>query len=426
MANKEEIGTALMVAGVFIAFVAVAFPQQVASGLATVVVDTSPPDVNATNPSGSQSSPTHFNPDTTVTLKMYSLGEKVSNPRCEIGSGGSFSDSCESGWSYSEDDPNSNLSGNQNDSSWYTEGSGSLKLTAHKDIGRGHAQFTKTVDLTGVDKLSFDAAFRGDEAQVFLEFYVGGTEKWSGDAYRDEPPQEFNPQIDVSSYSRSTQLKVRVSGNGSRDTTKFYVDDITSSGGAGETVTLSYDHSDGSEYWYTGSWSTSGHTGEKLPFTFKAEDDSGNIGSDTAYALIGSYADGYFTLNGQKLSKGNKITISTRSVDLKFTKTTSVAPDEVWYTVRDSDGNWLQKKSDTVKTSSPWTWSYTFPSDGTYEVNGYCKSYGKSVQVMSFRTGVNTSPVPQLPFPSEAMIVLGTGIAIAAVGGVLRFRPETF
>jgi len=283
VADKEEIGTALMVAGVFVAFVAIAFPQQVASGLATVVVDTSPPDVNAMNPSGSKSNPTHFDPDATVTLKMNSFREKVNNARVVI------------------------------------DGS------------------TKSLSYSGS----------------------------SGTPY-------------------------------------------------------------GTEYYYTTSWSTSGHSGEKLSFTFKGEDDAGNTGSDTAYALIGSYADGYFTINGQKLSKGGKITISTRSIDLKFTKTTSATPDEVWYTVRDSNGNWLQKKSDTVKTSSPWTWSYTFPSDGTYEVNGYCKSYGKSVQVMSFRTGVNTSPVPQLPFPSEAMIVLGTGIAIATVGGVLRFKPEMF
>jgi len=290
MADKEEIGTALMVAGVFIAFVAVAFPQQVASGLATVNIDTTPPDISAYNPSGTKDSPTHFDPDTTVTLKMDSWREKVNNPRVVIG-----------------------------------------------------GSTTKSLSYSG---------------------------------------------------SAATPY--------------------------------------GTEYYYTTSWSTSGHSGEELSFTFKAEDDVGNTGSDTAYALIGSYADGYFTMNGQKISKGASITLGTRSVSLSATVTTDEKPDEVWYTVQAKDvsgyssGEFLVKKADTVKTSSPYEWSYTFPKDGTYTVNGYFRSYGKNVQVMSVGAGVNSSPVPPVPFPGEAMIALGVGIAMIAVGAVVRFRPETF
>jgi len=289
VADKEEIGTALMVAGVFVAFVAIAFPQQVASGLATVKIDTTPPTINAMNPSGTQSSPTHFDPSTTVTLKMNSFREKVNNARVVVG--------------------------------------GSTK------------------------SLSYDSA-------------------------------------------HSTPY--------------------------------------GTEYWYTTSWDTSGHSGETVKFVFKGDDDVGNTGSDTAYALIGSYADGYFTMNGQKVSKGATITLSTRSVTLKATVTTDEKPDEVWYRVQAIDvkgyssGTTLVHKSDTVKTSSPYEWSYTFPKDGTYSVNGYFKSYGKNVQVMSADMGINSSPMPPLPFPSEAVIVLGLGIAMIAVGAVVRFRPETF
>lgn len=286
--GKEEIGTALMIAGAFVAFVAVAFPQQVASGLATIKIDTTPPTINAMNPSGSQSSPTHFNPDTTVTLKMNSFQEKVNNPRVVVG--------------------------------------GSTK------------------------SMTFDS-------------------------------------------SHATPY--------------------------------------GTEYWYTTSWSTSGHTGETVKFVFKGDDGNGNTGSDTAYALVGSYADGYFTINGQKISKGATVTLGTRSVSLSATVTTSEKPDEVWYRVQAVDvegyssGTTLKHKSETVQTSAPYSWSYTFPKDGTYSVNGYFKSYGNNVQVMSIDTGINSPPVLP-PFPSEAMIALGIGISMAAIGAVVRFRPEAF
>jgi len=289
VADKEEIGTALMVAGVFIAFVAVAFPQQVASGLATINIDTTPPNVNASNPSGSKDKPTHFDPDTTVTLEMYSVSEKVNNPRVETPSG------------------------------------------------------TKSLS--------------------FSEGYP-----------RMEPP-------------------------------RFY---------------------------YTTSFDTSEYTGQVVKFTFKGDDDAGNTGSDTAYALIGSYADGYFTINGQKISKGATITLSTKSVSLSATVTTDEKPDEVWYVVWTKDvrgynkGEMLKVKKDTVQTSPPYSWSYTFPKDGTYQINGFFKSYGKGIQVMSVDAGINSSPVPPVPFPSEAMIVLGLGIFMVAVGAVARFKPETF
>jgi len=287
--DKREAGTALMVAGVFIVLIAVAFPQQVASGLATIRVDTTPPDVNAVNPSGTKSNPTHFDPDTTVTLKMDSWQEKVNNPRVVIG---------------------------------------------------------------------------------------GSTTK-----------------------------------------------SLSYSGSAGTPY--------GTEYYYTTSWDTSGHSGEKLSFTFKAEDDVGNTGSDTAYALIGSYADGYFTINGKKISKGATISLGTRSITLKATVTTSEKPDEVWYIVKAKDvsgyssGEFLKKKADTVKTSSPYEWSYTFPKDGTYKVCGYFKSYGKNVQVMSIDAGINATPRPP-KLPTEAIILGGIGAFLTCIGAVARFRPETF
>ena len=88
-------------------------------------------------------------------------------------------------------------------------------------------------------------------------------------------------------------------------------------------------------------------------------------------------------------------------------------------------GEFLKKKSDTVKTSPPYEWSYTFPKDGTYKVCGYFRSYGKNVQVMSVDAGIKSSPWPP-KFPIETMIVFGLGIFMVAVGAVARFRPETF
>jgi len=82
MVDKEEIGTALMVAGVFIAFVAIAFPQQVASGLVTVGIDTTSPTVSPINPSGTtRSSPKLVDPGQGIVLKTkaYDSGSGIAS-----------------------------------------------------------------------------------------------------------------------------------------------------------------------------------------------------------------------------------------------------------------------------------------------------------------------------------------------------------
>jgi len=56
MVNRKEVGTALMVAGVFVVFIGVAFPQQVAEGLVTIGIDTTDPSVSPINPSGTTKS----------------------------------------------------------------------------------------------------------------------------------------------------------------------------------------------------------------------------------------------------------------------------------------------------------------------------------------------------------------------------------
>nr|QBN22384.1 hypothetical protein [uncultured archaeon]UVT38856.1 cell division protein FtsW [uncultured bacterium] len=70
MPNKKEVGTALMVAGIFVMFIGAAFPQQVAKGLVTVGIDTTPPTVSPINPSGtSKSSPKMVDPGEGIALK---------------------------------------------------------------------------------------------------------------------------------------------------------------------------------------------------------------------------------------------------------------------------------------------------------------------------------------------------------------------
>jgi len=80
--EKREAGTALMVAGVFIALIAVAFPQQVASGLVTVGIDTTSPTVSPINPSGTtRSDPKLVDPGQGIVLKTkaYDSGSGVAS-----------------------------------------------------------------------------------------------------------------------------------------------------------------------------------------------------------------------------------------------------------------------------------------------------------------------------------------------------------
>jgi len=70
MPNKKEVGTVLMVAGIFVIFIGAAFPQQVAKGLVTVGIDTTPPTVSPINPSGTtKSEPKMVDPGQSMTLK---------------------------------------------------------------------------------------------------------------------------------------------------------------------------------------------------------------------------------------------------------------------------------------------------------------------------------------------------------------------
>jgi len=92
MADKREIGTILMVTGVFLAFIAVAFPQQVAKGFVTVGIDKTAPTVSPINPSGTtRSSPKLVDPGQSITLKTSASdsGSGVSSVWTDIYRGGS-------------------------------------------------------------------------------------------------------------------------------------------------------------------------------------------------------------------------------------------------------------------------------------------------------------------------------------------------
>lgn len=303
MPLNKTAGNILIAAGVVIIVIVALFPQGVADSLATIKIDSTPPYVAALDPIGYEDKPSHFPPDNTVTLRMYST-ENINNARVAI-----------------------------------------------KNVDTGKRLTTMSLS-------------------------------YSGSRLMHKTPTEKTA------------------------------------------------------YYFTGSWDTSGHSGEKLAFTFKGDDAVGNTGSDTAYAIIGSYADGYFEIkpsggSWQKVSKGATITLSTRSVSLNATATTEEKPDEVWFTVKAMDvpgyeeGHRLKAKDDTVKTSPPYSWNYTFPEDGTYEVNGYFMSYGKYVQVMSISGGVNTSPAPPQKFPTETLYFAGFGVFLAFLGIGLRVESES-
>jgi len=208
MADKEEIGTALMVAGVFIAFVAVAFPQQVASGLVTVGIDTTSPTVSPINPSGTtRSSPKLVDPGQSITLKTSASdsGSGVSSVWVDIYRGGSKVDTV------------------------------SLSYYPYKGYYVGSWTVPKKEDTTWC--LKFKAKDKAGNVDYNDEYVKTGTKPApKGNAYING--KNIGPKSKIWLKTTKLDFKFEATSEGSR-ISKVWVDIDKAGGGDVKTVTLS-------------------------------------------------------------------------------------------------------------------------------------------------------------------------------------------
>lgn len=92
-------------------------------------------------------------------------------------------DNLETGWTYSETDPNARFSDGGNDEETKTEGDASRKLV-YDGVGavgvNSYMKISKSIDLTGVGKIWFDFKHSGGTTDYgSAQCYVGGEQEWS-------------------------------------------------------------------------------------------------------------------------------------------------------------------------------------------------------------------------------------------------------
>ena len=191
--------------------------------------------------------------------------------------------------------------------------------------------------------------------------------------------------------------------------------------GTGQTLTLTYKSKAYPAFYYEyAGWASPG-PGTSLAFNWSVTDQFGATGSSVTYATTASLGEGYFTIEGQKItSTTDKVYVGKNTFNVTFTKTKDPVT-EAWFVVQDSAGNWKYTKADTVKTTFPASWSVTL-ADGTYDIRGYFTSYGQSVQVMSVFGGFNTEPTPFFPKeePDVFFWMKVIGAALVVVGVITR------
>jgi len=80
---------------------------------------------------------------------------------------------------------------------------------------------------------------------------------------------------------------------------------------------------------------------------------------------------GHFTVNGKTVKDNPEL--DTKDLTVKVNNT-GVTVDKVKFNLWYEEGQeWIEINGETnpEKTSSPWEWSFTVPSEGTYEFKGY-------------------------------------------------------
>jgi len=182
-----------------------------------------------------------------------------------------------------------------------------------------------------------------------------------------------------------------------------------------KTVTLEYEKAvpnQGDQYSY--EWSVPSLANTKLKFVFTARDEAGNVRTKTTYGLIGT-PDGYFTINGQQVDEKSKIIVNSATLNFEFHA--SNLGGQISNVEVKIFRSGVQVGSVTLTETSTdlkWTGTYTLPSQGTYQVNGYIWVGANSYQKMS----ITASWGFELPALTTTQMF---GYGLIAVGAVLMF-----
>jgi len=155
-------------------------------------------------------------------------------------------DSCESGWTYTENDPSAIISGTQGATDWYNEGAGSLKIQSSGLSSSGeYGGFDENFDLSSVANLSVDVRWDGNgdtfellvDGSVIDSLTIGTT-----------GPVTTTIGGDVSGYSGIHTVTVR------------QYDDPNTANHLGSGDNFWFDNLVADNYYPSGSWTSAWHS----------------------------------------------------------------------------------------------------------------------------------------------------------------------
>jgi len=168
------------------------------------------------------------------------------------------------------------------------------------------------------------------------------------------------------------------------------------------------------------SWTVPSGRGILYTFTFRAYDRAGNNATEERYAVTG-IPEGYFTINGIKVTTQTTIYLNTREVIFEFHATSlGELIDDVIITItaiepeKFDEEKHIALELEEVELNKRWEAKFIFPFDGTFLIRGQIGWDGQAVVILSvtLNTGIK---VDHWALAQLALGVLGVGLIIYGV-----------
>lgn len=164
-------------------------------------------------------------------------------------------------------------------------------------------------------------------------------------------------------------------------------------------------------------WNWPAPSSGRVTFVWTLKDYAGNVRTKTTYASSAIPA-GDFYINGTKVTTSTSLTLTTRTLTLKFIATSGASSITK---VRIVVAGQLDKTKTSTTGISSYQETWTAPRDGTYTINCYFTAGGKNYQVASIMAGLNTEPEPIIPVEVDEFTWVGiAGIVLVVFGIVVK------
>lgn len=278
----------------------------------------------------------------------------------------------------------------------------------------------KALFAVGIAIVAIGLIFPQAVAQGMTRIIIDTTPPSLDSGWPNGTESEPNSVMIGKTYTVSTgviSVFTHTSGKGDPTIERVWAEiDLGGDGTVDKELTLAWDGVVRSEYdLYVAEWVVP--TIEKAKFVFKAVDIAGHTGEIGPFWVSVAPPSGNFYIMDEDdaewsgpLDENITLVFNRNTLHFKFETATPELIDAVEIEVEGG-----RTAMDKVSAST-WTTSMTF-EDGTYDVHGVIKSGTREFTAMSLIIGIPTEP--GLPFPSETMLVIGTGLVLAAFGGVL-------